>query len=161
MPEKPKALSPSIASTGCPVSTAAAIAEPIPIPITPQVPTSSRFLGLYISITVLAKSRVFAPSLTSTESGRSLIIFFKAPSAPWKSIGLLSFSSLGDILATLVSTLSFTSSVHSDGGLGHSSPIPSRSDLTQEPISPTTGAAISTLLSISFGSISTWINFLA
>ena len=39
-----------------------------------------------------------------------------------------------------------------------SSPIPSSSALTHEPMSPTTGATISTLLSISFGSISTRMN---
>src|SRR3546814_14061527 len=37
--------------------------------------------------------------------------------------------------------------------------MPSSSAETQEPISPTTGAAISTLLSISLGSISIWMNF--
>src|SRR6267154_5990836 len=35
MPENPNALSPSTQSTGLPVSTAAAIAVPMPIPITP------------------------------------------------------------------------------------------------------------------------------
>ena len=45
MAEKPNALSPSIAKTEFPVSTVDAIAEPIPIPITPQVPTSILFLG--------------------------------------------------------------------------------------------------------------------
>src|SRR5476651_2096930 len=51
MPEKPNAESPSMQSTGLPVSTAAAIAWPMPMPITPQVPTSSRLRGLYMSIT--------------------------------------------------------------------------------------------------------------
>ena len=46
MPEKPKALSPSTASTGLPVSIAAPMAKPIPMPMTPQVPTSRRLRGL-------------------------------------------------------------------------------------------------------------------
>ncbi len=37
--------------------------------------------------------------------------------------------------------------------------MPSSRAATQEPISPTTGAAISTLLSISLGSMSIWMNF--
>ena len=37
--------------------------------------------------------------------------------------------------------------------------MPSSSAETQEPISPTTGATISTLESISFGSMSIWMNF--
>ena len=45
MPENPNALSPSTASTGLPVSTAAAIANPMPIPMIPQVPTSNRLRG--------------------------------------------------------------------------------------------------------------------
>ena len=43
--KNPKALSPSIASTGLPVSMAAATAKPIPMPITPHVPTSRRLRG--------------------------------------------------------------------------------------------------------------------
>src|SRR5713101_4692165 len=37
--------------------------------------------------------------------------------------------------------------------------MPSSRAATQEPMSPTTGAAISTLLSISLGSMSIWMNF--
>ena len=37
--------------------------------------------------------------------------------------------------------------------------MPSRSAATQEPMSPTTGATISTLVSISLGSMSIWMNF--
>jgi hypothetical protein len=37
--------------------------------------------------------------------------------------------------------------------------MPRSSAATQEPISPTSGAAISTLLSISRGSMSIWMNF--
>src|SRR5208282_3085835 len=45
MPLKPKALSPSIATTGLSLVTAAAIAKPMPTPITPQVPQSRRVRG--------------------------------------------------------------------------------------------------------------------
>ena len=82
MPQKPKALSPSTASTWQPVSTAAAIAEPMPTPMTPQVPTSSRLRGLYMSIAPRARSSVLAPSLTRMVSGRSLMMVRNAPSAP-------------------------------------------------------------------------------
>ena len=47
----------------------------------------------------------------------------------------------------------------SAGGAGHLPSMPSRRADTQEPISPTTGATISTLLSISLGSMSIWMNF--
>src|SRR6266568_3287126 len=48
MPEKPKALSPSTASTGLPVSIAAAMAKPMPMPMTPQVPTSRRLRAVEV-----------------------------------------------------------------------------------------------------------------
>ena len=54
MPQKPKALSPSIAITGLPVTTAAATAKPMPMPMMPQVPTSRRLRGSYMS-TMLAR----------------------------------------------------------------------------------------------------------
>src|ERR1700731_3060180 len=60
MPEKPKALSPSTASTYLPVSMAAAIAKPMPTPMTPQVPTSRRLRGLYMSMTPREIERVGA-----------------------------------------------------------------------------------------------------
>src|SRR5438034_2454340 len=52
-----------------------------------------------------------------------------------------------------------TAPTQSAGGGGHLLPMPSRSADTQEPTSPTSGAAISTLLSISLGSMSIWMNF--
>src|SRR3546814_1658177 len=63
------------------------------------------------------------------------------------------------IFVTWAAFFSLTVPVHSAGGGAHLSPMPSSSAETQEPISPTTGAAISTLLSISLGSISIWMNF--
>ena len=50
--------------------------------------------------------------------------------------------------------------VHSVAGCCQSLPMPSSKAVTQEPMSPTSGAAISTLLSISRGSMSIWMNFL-
>ncbi len=64
MPLNPNALSPSIATTGLPDSTAAAMAYPMPTPMTPQVPESSRCLGRYIGTMSRPESSVLAPSLT-------------------------------------------------------------------------------------------------
>src|ERR1700719_4578389 len=47
----------------------------------------------------------------------------------------------------------------SEGGAGQSLPMFSSSADTQEPMSPTTGATMPTLLSISLGSMSIWMNF--
>src|SRR5712692_3683209 len=69
------------------------------------------------------------------------------------------FISLGAILAMLSSLFDLTAPVQSVGGAGHLPSMPSRRADTHEPISPTSGATISTLLSISLGSMSTWINF--
>ena len=69
------------------------------------------------------------------------------------------FISRGAILATLSSRFLLTAPIQSAGGAGHLAPMPSSSADTQEPISPTTGATISTLESISFGSMSIWMNF--
>ena len=49
--------------------------------------------------------------------------------------------------------------IQSAGGAGQLPPMPASSADTHEPMSPTTGATISTLESISFGSMSTWMNF--
>src|SRR6516164_4671077 len=159
MPEKPKALSPSTASTGLPVSTAAAMAKPMPTPMTPQVPTSRRLRGLYMSMTPRARSSVLAPSLTRIASGRSLMMVRSAPSALWKSIGAVFFMRRGAILAMFSSLRALTAEVQSAGGAGHLLPIASTSADTQDPISPTNGATIATLLSISLGSMSIWMNF--
>ena len=82
-----------------------------------------------------------------------------APSAPWKSIGDLLFVSRGAILAMFSSRLVLTALIQSAGGAGQLPPMPSSSAETQEPMSPTTGATISTFESISFGSMSIWMNF--
>ena len=57
------------------------------------------------------------------------------------------------------SFFALTALVQSAGGGGQSPPMPSSSADTHEPMSPTTGATISTLLSISLGSMSIWMNF--
>src|SRR5258707_5021669 len=52
-----------------------------------------------------------------------------------------------------------TADIQSAGGAGHVLPMASSSAETQEPMSPTNGATIATLLSISLGSMSIWMNF--
>jgi hypothetical protein len=69
------------------------------------------------------------------------------------------FISRGAILATFSSRFLLTAPVQSDGGADQLAPIPASNAETHEPISPTTGATISTLESISFGSMSIWMNF--
>ena len=161
MPEKPKALSPSMAITGSPVSTAAATAKPMPIPIMPQVPTSRRFLGLNISTMLRVKSSVLAPSFTSMASGLALMISRTTFNALWKFIGVGSFAKASAILARFLFLRSVIALSHSAGGLAQPAPavasIPASNAETQEPISPTTGASIRTLLSISVGEISIWM----
>src|SRR6478609_2328865 len=158
MPEKPKALSPSIAITGFFVVTAAATAKPMPMPMIPQVPTSRRFLGSYMSTIERAKSSVFAPSLTTIASGFALTTSRITLSALWKLIGDGFLASVSAILARFFSLRSPIAPVQSAPGLAHLSPRPFTSAATHEPMSPTSGAAIGTLLSISVGEMSTWMN---
>ena len=84
MPLKPKALSPSMAITGLPVTTAAATAKPMPMPMMPQVPTSRRLRGSYMSTMLRVKSSVLAPSLTTIASGRAFTALRITLSALWK-----------------------------------------------------------------------------
>ena len=49
--------------------------------------------------------------------------------------------------------------VHSAGGLAQLLPRPATRADTQEPMSPITGASMATLLSISVGAMSIWMNF--
>src|ERR1700727_3914325 len=65
----------------------------------------------------------------------------------------------GAILATFSSRLVETVLTQSAGPAVQLLPIAESSAETQEPISPTTGATISTLESISLGSMSIWMNF--
>src|SRR2546423_3341255 len=68
------------------------------------------------------------------------------------------FISRGAILAMFSSFFDLTAAVQSAGGAGQLPPIAASSADTQEPMSPTSGAAIPTLLSISLGSMSIWMN---
>ena len=80
-----------------------------------------------------------------------------APSAEWKHIGEEFFISFGAILAMLASRLPRSVSSQLEGAPFQSLRMPSSSASTQEPISPTTGATISTFESISRGSMSIWM----
>src|SRR6266550_3549366 len=100
MPEKPKALSPSTAITCSPLTTAAATEKPIPMPMTPQVPTSSRLRGLYMSTMLRVKSSAFAPSLTRIASGFALTMSRTTFSALWKFIGVGFLASDSPIFAS-------------------------------------------------------------
>jgi hypothetical protein len=79
-------------------------------------------------------------------------------SALWKFIGDGFFASVSAILATLPFFFSATAFSHSAGGLGKF-PRPESMALTHEPMSPTTGASMRTLLSASCGEMSTWMYF--
>ena len=142
MPEKPKALSPSIAITGWPLTTAAATEKPMPMPMMPQVPTSRRLRGLYMSTMLRVKSSALAPSLTRIASGLALTMSRTTFSALWKFIGDGSLASVSAILATFLLLRSAMAPSQSAGGLAQSEPMPASSADTQEPMSPTSGASI-------------------
>src|SRR5437762_12148814 len=80
-------------------------------------------------------------------------------SALWKLIGLGFCASVSAILATFFVFLSLMASIHSAGGFGQLLPRPALSAATHEPMSPTTGASVRTLLSASIGEMSTWMYF--
>ena len=75
-------------------------------------------------------------------------------------MGVGLFASVSAILAWLASRLLNTGPVQSAGALGQWLPMPATSAATQEPMSPTSGAAMATLLSISVGEISICMNCL-
>jgi hypothetical protein len=125
----------------------------------PQVPTSMRFLGWCMSTMLRVKSSAFAPSLTSIASGFALTMSRTTLSALWKFIGDGFFASVSAIFATLAVFFSWMAPVHSAGGFAQPAPMPESSAETQEPMSPTTGASMRTLLSASCGEMSIWMNF--
>ena len=131
----------------------------MPTPMIPHVPTSIRLRGLYMSTMLRVKSSAFAPSFTSTASGFALTMSRTTLSALWKLIGDGFFASVSAIFATFLSLRSVTALVHSAGGFAQFVPIAPRSADTQEPMSPTTGASMRTLLSASCGEMSIWTNF--
>src|ERR1700724_4110827 len=74
-------------------------------------------------------------------------------------MGDLLFISRGAILAMFSSRFALTAPTQSAGGEDQLLPIASSRAATQEPMSPTTGAAISTFESISLGSMTIAMNF--
>src|SRR6202521_2887416 len=159
MPEKPKALSPSIAITCSPLTTAAATEKPMPMPMMPQVPTSRRLRGLYMSTMLRVKSSALAPSLTRMASGLALMMSRTTFSALWKFIGVGFLARVSANLATFLFLRSAMAPSQSAGALAQLGPMPASSANTQEPMSPTTGASMRTLLSASCGEMSIWMNF--
>src|SRR5690349_17571555 len=125
----------------------------------PHVPTSRRLRGLYMSTMLRVKSSALAPSLTRYASGFALTMSRTTPSALWKFIGDGFFASVSAIFATFLLLRSAIAESQSDGGFGQLLPMSASSAFTHEPISPTTGASMRTLLSASIGEMSTWMNF--
>ncbi len=80
-------------------------------------------------------------------------------SALWKFIGEGFFASVSAILATFFVFLSAIASSHSAGGFEKLPPMAASKAETHEPMSPTTGASMRTLLSASCGEMSSWTNF--
>ena len=105
------------------------------------------------------KSSAFAPSLTRIASGFALTMSRTTASALWKFIGVGFFASVSAIFATLPFFFSATAESHCAGGCGDELPMLCKSAETQEPMSPTTGASMRTLLSASCGEMSIWMNF--
>ena len=129
------------------------------MPMMPQVPTSIRLRGLYMSTMLRVKSSAFAPSLTRIASGFAFTMSRTTLSALWKLIGDGFFASVSAIFATFLVLRSVIAPIHSAGGFGQCASMPASSALTHEPMSPTTGASMRTLLSASCGEMSTWTNF--
>src|SRR5208282_246303 len=75
-----------------------------------------------------------------------------------KVIGEGFFASASAIFATFLVLRSLIASSHSAGGFGQFDPMPASIAETHEPMSPTTGASIRTLLSASCGEMSIWTN---
>ena len=123
----------------------------------PHVPTSMRLRGLYMSTMERVKSSALAPSLTSIASGLAFTMSRTTLSALWKLIGDGFFASVSAIFATFLSLRSVIAPVHSAGGFGQLPPMPASIAVTHEPMSPTTGASMRTLLSASCGEMSTWM----
>src|SRR5262249_3979735 len=77
----------------------------------------------------------------------------------WKFIGDGFFASVSAILATFLFLRSAMASSHSVGGLGQLALMLLSIADTHDPMSPTTGASMRTLLSASWGQRSIWTNF--
>src|SRR5437868_14150507 len=103
----------------------------MPMPMMPHVPTSMRFLGLYMSTMLRVKSSALAPSLTSMASGFALTMSRTTASALWKFIGDGFFASVSAILATLVVFFSLIAFSHSAGGFAQADFISFKREETQ------------------------------
>ena len=90
----------------------------MPMPMMPQVPTSRRLRGLYMSTMLRVKSSALAPSLTRIASGFALTMSRTTLSALWKFIGDGFFASVSAIFATFLFLRSAIASSHSAGGFG-------------------------------------------
>src|SRR5258707_15667018 len=104
----------------------------MPTPMMPHVPTSTRFLGLYMSTMLRVKSSALAPSFTSIASGFALTMSRTTFNALWKFIGEGFFASVSDILATLVVLFSLIALVHSAGGFAQPDFLSFKREVTQE-----------------------------
>ena len=96
----------------------------MPMPMMPQVPTSRRLRGLYMSTMLRVKSSALAPSLTSIASGFALTMSRTTLSALWKFIGVGFFASVSAIFAMFLFLRSAIASSHSAGGFGQPEPMP-------------------------------------
>src|SRR5213592_3510740 len=101
------------------------------MPMMPQVPTSMRFLGWYMSTIERVKSSALAPSLTSIASGLALTMSRTTLSALWKFIGVGFLASVSPNLAMLVVFFSLMAFSHSAGGFDRE-PISFKRAETQE-----------------------------
>src|SRR5437879_12868407 len=94
----------------------------MPIPITPQVPTSRRLRGLYMSTMLRVKSSALAPSLTRHASGLALTMSRTTASALWKLIGVGFLARVSASFAMFLFLRSAIAPSHSAVGLGHLAP---------------------------------------
>src|SRR6267378_8302614 len=105
----------------------------MPTPMMPQVPTSMRFLGWYMSTMLRVKSSAFAPSLTRIASGFALTMSRTTASALWKFIGEGFCARVSAILATFLLLRSLIALRQSAGGFGQPDLISDQKAETQEP----------------------------
>ena len=163
IPENPKAESPSMATTLLPVATAAPTIEPIPMPMMAHVAQSTRWRGNDMLMASRVSSRVLAPSLTSITSGLASRIGLITPRAVQWCIGISDFASSRRAanLASLALVSAWREGTHCGSADIFLPSMAARSASRDRPMSPTTGAAIGRLTSISCGSTSSWINLVS
>ncbi len=127
-----------------------------------HVAQSTRWRGSDMFTASRVSSSVFAPSFTNITSGLLSIIGFIAPSAVQWFIGdaVLASSSLAANFTPLALASVCSDVTQSGSALICRPSMAFRMASSASPMSPTTGAAIGTLTSISCGSTSSWINFI-